>query len=104
MQLELVDPTYPGDLVCIGDRGANLGRIPTVSDGDQISFRQTAGFYPFLLQITPTYPVKVLKGPTESIWVVDEGDFLSTSIATPSTRGKVYRVEGQAPTIVNLLE
>lgn len=104
MQLELVDPTYPGDLTCIGDRGANLGRIPTVSDGDQISFRQTAGFYPFLLQITPTYPVKVLKGPTDSIWVVDEGDFLSTSIATPSTRGKVYRVEGQAPTIVNLLE
>jgi hypothetical protein len=104
MQLELVDPTYPGDLVCIGDRGANLGRIPTVSDDDQISFRQTAGFYPFLLQVTPTYPVKVLKGPTDSIWVVDEGDFLSTSIATPSTRGKVYRVEGQSPTIVNLLE
>jgi hypothetical protein len=104
MQLELVDPTYPGDAVCIGDRGANLGRIPTVSDGDQISFRQTAGFYPFLFQITPTYPVKVLKGPTESIWVVDEGDFLSTSIATPSTRGKVYMVLGQAPGIVNLLE
>jgi hypothetical protein len=36
--------------------------------------------------------------------VIDEGDFLSTSIATPSTRGKVFRVEGQSPTTVNLLE
>ena len=104
MTLELVDPTYPGDAVCIGDRGANLGRVPTVVPGDQISFRQTAGFSPMILPIQPAYPVKVLKGPTESVWIIDEGDFLSTSIATASTRGKVFRVETQSPTTVNLLE
>lgn len=110
MQLDIVDPTYPGDAVCIGDRAANLGKIPVVSDGSQFSFRQTAGFSPLLLQITPSYPVKVVKGPTtlpdagRSVWVIDEGDFLSTSIATPSTRGKVYRIEAQQVTVTNLLE
>ena len=104
MHLDLVDPTYPGDAVCIGDRGANLGRIPTVTPGFQITFRQTAGFSPMVVQIQPAYPVKVVTGPTQSIWVMDEGDFLSTSIAVPSTRGKVFRIEGQAVTIINMLE
>jgi hypothetical protein len=94
MQLEIVDPTYPGDLFCIGDRGANLGNVPVVSPGVQFSFRQTAGFSPMILPINPSYPVKVVKGPTESVWVIDEGDFLSTSLA-PSTRGHVFRVEGR---------
>lgn len=104
MTLDLVDPTYPGDAVCIGDAGANLGKIPVVTPGIQTTFRQTAGFSPMLLQIQPSYPVKVIAGPTESIWVIDDGDFLSTSIAVPSTRGKVFRVEGQNVTTVNLLE
>jgi hypothetical protein len=104
MQLEIVDPTYPGDLVCIGDRGAMLGNIPTVSPGVQFSFRQTAGFLPQLLPITASYPVKVVNGPTESVWIVDEGDFLSTSIATPSTRGRVFRVEAQNQTVTSTLE
>jgi hypothetical protein len=46
----------------------------------------------------------VLRGPQDSIWVVDEGDFLSTSVTQPSTRGKVYRVEARAIGVVNLLE
>jgi hypothetical protein len=104
MQLEIVDPTYPGDLVCIGDRGAMLGNIPTVSPGVQFSFRQTAGFLPMLLPITPVYPAKIVKGPTQSIWVIDEGDFLSTSITTSSTRGKVFRVEAQNQTTTSTLE
>jgi hypothetical protein len=104
MQLEIVDPTYPGDLVCIGDRGANLGNVPTVSPGVQFSFRQTAGFLPMLLPVGPVYPVKVVKGPTESVWVIDEGDFLSTSITTSSTRGKVFRVEAQNQSVTNTLE
>ncbi|MBV8762286.1 MAG: hypothetical protein JO257_33655 [Deltaproteobacteria bacterium] len=104
MQLEIVDPTYPGDKVCIGDRGANLGRIPVVTAGFQINFRQTAGFNPLLVAITPSLPIKAVTGPTESVWVIDEGDFLSTSIATPSTRGKVFRFEGQSITTINLLE
>jgi hypothetical protein len=104
MTLEIVDPTYPGDAVCTGDMSAKLGNIPIVSEDTQISFHVTAGFSPLLLPSTPALPVKVLRGPTQSIWVVDEGDYLSTSIDVASTRGKVFRVEGQNPTIVNLLE
>jgi hypothetical protein len=104
MQLEIVDPTYPGDLVCIGDRGAMLGNVPTVSPGVQFSFRQIAGFLPMLLPVGPSYPVKVVKGPTESVWIIDEGDFLSTSITTASTRGKVFRVEAQNQSVTNTLE
>ena len=104
MRLEIVDPTYPGDLVCIGDRGAMLGNVPTVSPGVQFSFRQTAGFLPMLLPIGPSYPVKAITGPTQSVWIVDEGDFLSTSITMPSTRGKVFRVEAQNQSAVNTLE
>lgn len=104
LNLTIVDPTYPGDLACHGDRQANLGQIPLTAPGLQISFRQTAGFLPLTLGIQPSFPVKVIRGPQESIWVVDEGDFLSTSLTTPSTRGKVYRVESRAIGIVNLME
>lgn len=104
INLTIVDPTYPGDLACHGDRMANLGRIPLTSPGFQMSFRQTAGFLPLTLGIAPSFPVKVIRGPQESIWVVDEGDYLSTSLTTPSTRGKVYRIESRAIGIVNLME
>jgi hypothetical protein len=57
-----------------------------------------------LLPVGPIYPVKVVKGPTESVWIIDEGDFLSTSITTASTRGKVFRVEAQNQSITNTLE
>jgi hypothetical protein len=94
MRLTLVDPTYPGDSQCILDRGGQLGNIPPVYQGYQISFHQTGGYSPlFLSAINPSFPVKVVKGPAQSIWVIDSGDFLSTSITQPSTRGKVYRVE-----------
>lgn len=104
MQLEIVDPTYPGDKVCIGDRGANLGKIPTVTQDVQITFRQTAGFNPLLVGITPSLPIKAVTGPTQSVWVIDEGDYLSTSISLPSTRGKVYRFEAANLSITSLLE
>jgi len=104
MTLDIVDPTYPGDAVCIGDRGANLGRIPTVPPGFQIVFRQTAGFSPLIVQITPAYPVKAVIGPTQSVWVIDEGDYLSTSITTPSTSGKVFRFEGQSVNTISVLQ
>jgi hypothetical protein len=104
MQLDIVDPTYPGDQNCIGDRGRGLVNVPTVSPGVQFSFRQTAGFFPMVLPVAPSYPVKVIKGPTESVWVIDEGDFLSTSITTFSTRGKVFRIEAQNQAAVSTLE
>jgi hypothetical protein len=105
MTLTLVDPTYQGDLRCHGDRAGTLIDIPLVAPGYQIAFRQTAGFIPLVLSaITPSFPIKVTRGPGQSIWVIDEGDFLSTSITQPSTRGKVYRVESHALGIVNVLD
>src|SRR6185436_18926484 len=90
----LVDPYYPGDSQCILDREGQLGKIPLVYQGYQISFHQAAGYSPlFLPTIGPSFPVKVVKGPTQSIWILDSGDFLSTSPTLASTRGKVFRVE-----------
>ena len=93
MTFHMVDPTYPGDASCIADRGGSLVNIPHVTPPYQISFRQTAGFFPLQVPISPTYPIKVVRGPTQSIWVIDNGDFLSTNVGSPSTRGKVFRVE-----------
>jgi hypothetical protein len=94
MRLTLVDPTYPGDSQCIRDRMGQLGNIPLVFQGYQISFFQAGGYTPLILTaINPSFPVKVVQGPTQSIWILDNGDFLSPSITQPSTRGKVYRVE-----------
>jgi len=105
MTLTLVDPTYQGDLRCHGDRGGSLQNVPLVSPGYQLAFRQSAGFSPLTISgITPSFPIKVTRGPGESIWVIDEGDYLSTSAGQPSTRGKVYRVESRALGVVNLLE
>ncbi|MCX5746511.1 MAG: hypothetical protein NT062_28880, partial [Proteobacteria bacterium] len=104
LAFSIVDPTYPGDLRCHGDRLGSLVDVPHVVPDYQLTFRQTGGLTPLTLPIQPAYPVKVLRGPGQSIWVIDEGDFLSTSIASPSTRGKVYRVEATALNTVNLLE
>ncbi|MEJ7601796.1 MAG: hypothetical protein WKG01_28115 [Kofleriaceae bacterium] len=93
MTFHMVDPTYPGDASCIADRGGSLVNIPHVVTPYQISFRQTAGSFPLQVPITPTHPIKVVRGPTQSIWVIDNGDFLSTNVGNPSTRGKVFRVE-----------
>jgi hypothetical protein len=105
MTFNLVDPTYPGDKKCIGDRAANLGLIPMMASLYQVVFRQTSGFAPLLLGLSlVSYPVKVVRGPSQSIWVIDEGDFLSTSLSLPTTRGKVFRVESQNLGIINVLQ
>lgn len=100
----MVDPYQSGDQRCIRDRLGTLGKIPLVFPGFQITWRQTGGFVPLTLPIAPSFPVKVVRGPQESVWVIDEGDFLSTSITQPSTRGKVYRLEIQSLNQINLLE
>ena len=104
MTLTLVDPTYQGDMRCHGDRAGMLVDIPLVMPGYQLGFRQTAGFAPHILPIDPSFPIRVLRGPAQSIWVVDEGDFLSTSITQPSTRGRVFRVEPSALGAISTLE
>ncbi len=108
MQLTLVDPTYPGDLMCHGDRKGDPRlaglEVPMVPQAYQMSFRQVAGFTPTrILGISPALPIKVARGPVNTFWVIDEGDFLSTSIGTASTRGKVYRIELSRGTL-NVLE
>jgi hypothetical protein len=105
LALTMVDPTYPGDAQCIGDRMGGLGNVPLVASLYQLVFRLTAGLVPYSLP-TPeaASPVKVLRGPTGSIWVIDDGDFLSSSLGEVSTQGKVFRVESQYPSVVNALE
>ena len=49
-------------------------------------------------------PTRVHPVNDGSIWVMDEGDFLSTSLSVASTRGKVYRVESEAIGTVNLVQ
>ena len=102
--MTMVDPTYPGDATCIGDRGGNLGKIPIVPTGTSMSVRITGGLRPLFLAIQPALPGKVIRGPTDSIWVIDQGDFLSTSIDVASTSGKVFRVESAAIGVINVLE
>jgi len=105
LTLTLVDPVYPGDATCLGDRMGNLGNIPSVFPGYQLAWRQTGGFTPQLLAIDPAFPVKVVRGPTQSIWVLDEGDYLAPpGSLDPSTRGRVYRIEPQAIGRINRLQ
>ena len=43
------------------------------------------------------FPVKVKLGPSESIWVMDEGDFIPEQAGDVSTKGQVF--EYQATTL-----
>lgn len=104
LTLTMVNPTYPGDATCIGDRAGNLGKIPVVPKLYQAAVRVVSGFAPLLVATGAAYPVKVTRGPGESIWIMDDGDFLSTSVSVASTRGKVFRVESGALTVLNTLE
>jgi hypothetical protein len=96
MTFTVIDPFYPGDAMCIGDRAGTLHEVPLAFPGFQLTFRQTAGFSGAVLPITPAFPVKVVRGPLEQAWVMDDGDYLSTTIGVPSTRGQVFRVFLQA--------
>jgi hypothetical protein len=110
MGFTLVDPHYPGDAVCITDRQANLGQIPHVVPGMTLAFRQFGGFSPLRMfaglgaDNQPSFPVRVVRGPTNSLWVLDEGDFLSSSGTQASTRGKVLRFHPAALGAVNVLK
>lgn len=121
MKLDIVDPVYPGDQVCVLDRGGHpiptpppelpaLPAVPLVFPGYQIQFSLQGGYNP--LQITTegqtgqpvTFPIKTVAGPGDSIWILDDGDFLSTSIGAPSSRGRVFRIETIDFQKMNLLE
>lgn len=107
MTITLVDPTYPGDSAdaCIQDRMGALGHIPFVVPGYQLNFAQRAGFSPSGLPLVSTVsPVRVVRGPTDSIWVIDDGDFLTTGFNDSPTRGKVYRVESTDTGVFNIMQ
>jgi hypothetical protein len=111
LTLTLVDPYYPGDRTCPLDRLGSLNpmisgdKIPLVFPGYQISFHQTSGYSPMTLPIiAPAFPIKVIEGPTNSIWVLDDGDTVPTTLGAPATRGQVYRIESIGLSKINLLQ
>jgi hypothetical protein len=110
MTLTLVDPYYPGDATCAVDRHGTLDRVPLVFPGYRLSFHQVGGYTPLTLSAAsslanPVFPVKVVTGPTNSIWVLDDGDnLLVPSLGLPATRGQVFRVESSSLSTVNLLQ
>jgi hypothetical protein len=105
MTFTLADPTYPGDGTCIGDRLGSNGAAPIIPDGYQLSVEVTGGFFPLTpTAINPTLPIKMVRGPTESIWVLDEGNFISTTETEVSARGKVFRIESVDIAITSTLE
>lgn len=109
MNFHIVSPTYPGDAQCRGDRRgspllAGALDIPSVFVGLAMQFRIIGGALPLPIRTSAVVPVRVLRGPQQSIWIVDEGDFIAESSGAASTRGKVFRVEGFAITIVNTMQ
>jgi hypothetical protein len=117
MTLTVVDPYYRGDTTCLLDRQGipdssivdGVDRVPLVFPGYQLAFHQAAGYAPLTLataatSFNPVFPVKVVAGPTHSIWVLDDGDFLSTTVGLSSTRGQVFRIESSHLSVVNLLQ
>lgn len=89
LTLNIVDPVYPGDAQCIGDRAGGLGNIPIVFPGYQMRFRQVAGFSTLAVaSVRASYLARLVRGPDNAIWVVDEGDILSQVL---NARGAVFR-------------
>lgn len=110
----VVDPTFKGDARCRGDRlGFKVARqqdplqiagVPAVHAGYAMTFRLGGGYSPLPLRASAVLPVRVVKGPQQSIWIVDEGDFLSDSSLVPSTRGKVFRIESGSINTVSIMQ
>jgi hypothetical protein len=96
LTLTLVDPYRQAAQSCLGRNPGNVPtNIPMVVPGYQIGFGVKAGFSPLTLSLIgqQVSPVKVVRGPSESIWVVDDGDFVGNGITDVTTRGRVFRIE-----------
>jgi hypothetical protein len=101
MRIDVVDPYQS----CLPSGQGALANVPLVNRGYSLEYGQTAGYTPLIMPvIAPSYPVKVVRGPTDSIWVIDDGDFLSNSITLPSTRGRVFRIESVDLTLVSVIQ
>jgi hypothetical protein len=105
LTVHLVDPYYPGDAVCRQDRAGTLGRIPTVHPGTAIALPVTEGFRTLSLSnVSPVFPVNVVRGPEDSVWVIDAGDNVPDELSSVSTRGQVFRVEPSNLDLVNVIQ
>jgi hypothetical protein len=104
MTFHLTDPYYQGDAVCREDRAGTLGLIPTVHAGFRIELLIEAGFRTLRLAGAAAFPVNVVLGPEDSIWVIDEGDHVPQSSNAASTRGQVYRYDPGNLAMLNLVQ
>jgi hypothetical protein len=76
--------------------------IPLVVPGYQIVFGVKAGYLPITMALLGRVsPVKVVRGPSESIWVIDDGDVLAQGFNDVSTRGQVFRIESVPPSTMD---
>lgn len=103
LTFHLVDPWYPGDRNCRGDRLAGL-MLPTVRSGYQLQLRIIVGFLAQRIDAPSVFPINVVRGPEDSIWVIDEGDNIPDTIGESSTRGQVYRIDPQNLGAVNIVQ
>lgn len=115
--ITLVDPWVTADKTCVADRlRPELGKVPLLlspgfdsppATNVQIFFDQRAAYaavQPGNGGLSPAFPVKVVRGPSESIWVMDDGDFQAVQLGQSSTRGQVYRVSISSIGVINLLQ
>lgn len=101
---DFVDPYYGGDAVCREDRAGTLGMIPASTARHQLELSITSGFFTERANLPSVFPVNVVRGPEQSIWVIDEGDNVPDASSSLSTRGQVFRIEPSNLNIVNVVQ
>ena len=97
LRLTFVDPTYPGDAMCRGDRAGALVDVPTVHRDASIQFRVVDGFLPRTMGDAIGQPANIVRAPDGAIWVVDGGDILPTPESGTDLRGQLVRISPRAP-------
>jgi hypothetical protein len=93
MRFTMVDPTYPGDAMCMADRAGTLGDIPTVFTGYNLRFHVSAGFNGMVAGVRVVQPANVIDAPDGTIWVIDAGDIDDTNSGTPNILGQLMRFD-----------
>lgn len=104
MTFELVDPYYPGDASCREDRGGTLGQIPVSVSRHQLELTVAQGFFTQRANLPAVFPINVVRGPEQSIWVIDEGDNVPDATSSLSTRGQVFRIEPSNLNTINVVQ
>lgn len=101
----LVDPWYPGDAMCREDRAGTLGMVPVVATGRHaLEMSIAQGFFSKRADLPAVFPVQVVRGPEQSIWVIDQGDNVPDASSSLSTRGQVFRLESSNINAINVVQ